>query len=54
MPEHTITITITSDHTTEELVDDLADTLADVAAGYIGDPDQHALYGATIGEISPT
>ena len=35
MPEHTITITITSDHTTEELVDD-------------------ALYGATIGEISPT
>lgn len=46
--KHTITVEIESDNDPAELAVDIHDTLVDVAQGYIGDPDQHALYGAIV------
>ena len=49
---HTITVTIDSDRPVSELADDIHDTLIDVAGGYIGEPDQHAVYGATVVSVA--
>lgn len=46
--EHVIRVVIRSDRDPADLAEDVADTLRDVAEGYIGDPDQHAIYEAEI------
>lgn len=49
---HVIHVVVESDRTTAELAEDIRFTLTETAAGYIGDPDQHELYGATIEAVA--
>lgn len=43
-----VTITPTAEHPAEAYADDVRFVLTETAAGTIGDPDQHELYGATV------